>query len=658
MQPSIPQARCRVARPVAPRAGVLRFSPARASPAAPGAEPDVTFRVKLLVIFLLTIILSISLVAWTVSGRISRRFEELAAQRSAALVEQFRIEFARRGEELGRIVGGLADAEATLRMAIELASANPDYSLYIHDARGLARAHQLAFVEMLESNGSVFSSSHQPNRFGLKNEWADPALDWTAEGAFLMREGFPSERSDGSPGPARSELVLVAVRRVGVGEKKIFIIGGQVLDASFLNSLVLPEGMRALLYRDLQPAFSPEQLLGRAGAVAQPQKLVPLIEKARAGAATAPAGAAVTDTVRWTDADADAEAFHAIPLRGRAGDLLGVMLAGSSRRELVETQRFIRQMALLAGVVGVLFALALSWWSAVRITLPVERLAGAAGRVAAGDWDARVYVGSRDEIGALADAFNQMTRQLAEQRERLLQAERVAAWRELARRLAHELKNPLFPLQITIENLQRARQQRPEQFDEVFRESTATLLAELDNLKTIVGRFSEFARMPAPNLGAVDVNDMVRNAVRLFEGQFSGAGRPQIETSLHLEEDLPPIQADRDLLHRAMQNLVLNALDAMAAGGTLTVRTARIGAGVRIEVTDTGQGLTREECERLFTPYYTTKQYGTGLGLAIVQSVVSDHAGRISVQSEPGAGATFRIELPSQPPPQLVAPEK
>jgi signal transduction histidine kinase len=618
----------------------------------------VTFRVKLLVIFLLTIILSITLVAWTVSGRISRRFEELAAQRSTALVEQFRIEFARRGQELSRVVGGIADAEATLRMAIELAGANPDYSLYIHDARGLARGHQLAFVEMLEANGSVFSSSHQPDRFGLKNEWADPATDWKAEGAFLMREEFPTELADGSSGPPRSELVLAAVRRVGVGEKKIFIIGGQILDAGFLHSLVLPEGMRALFYRNLEAAFAPAQLLGRSGVVPQAEKLAPLIERVRAGAATAPPGAAVMETVRWSDDPADAEAFHAIPLRGRAADLLGVMLVGSSRRELVETQQFIRQMALLAGVVGVLFALALSWWSAVRITLPVERLAGAAGRVAAGDWEARVYVGSRDEIGALADAFNQMTRQLAEQRERLLQAERVAAWRELARRLAHELKNPLFPLQITIENLQRARQQQPEQFDEVFRESTTTLLAELDNLKTIVGRFSEFARMPAPTLSSVDVNDVVRNAVKLFEGQFSGAGRPQIETNLYLEEDLPSIQADRDLLHRAMQNLVLNALDAMAAGGALTVRTARHGSGVRIEVADTGQGLTREECERLFTPYYTTKQYGTGLGLAIVQSVVSDHGGKISVHSEPGSGAIFRIELPAQPPAQVVEPEK
>jgi two-component system NtrC family sensor kinase len=114
-----------------------------------------------------------------------------------------------------------------------------------------------------------------------------------------------------------------------------------------------------------------------------------------------------------------------------------------------------------------------------------------------------------------------------------------------------------------------------------------------------------------------------------------------------LSNELFPIAGDPDLLHRALSNLVLNAMDAMPQGGTLTLRTSRQGGNVRIEVSDMGTGLTPEECERLFTPYYTSKAHGTGLGLAIVQSVINDHGGRISVRSEPGQGTTFVIELPN-----------
>ncbi len=256
-------------------------------------------------------------------------------------------------------------------------------------------------------------------------------------------------------------------------------------------------------------------------------------------------------------------------------------------------------------------------------------------------------VAARDELGELARAFNSMTQELIGQRDRLLQAERVAAWRELARRLAHELKNPLFPLQITIETLQRAKEQAPGEFDEIFRESAATLLAELANLKSIVGRFSDFAKMPAPQLEAVDLNEIVRGAVRLFAAQLRAGERAAIEAEVECDPGLGAIQADPEQVTRALHNLILNAIDAMPEGGRLHLRTRRTETGAQLEVSDSGQGLTKEECERLFTPYYTTKRHGTGLGLAIVQSVVADHRGKISVESEPGRGATFRIELPA-----------
>jgi signal transduction histidine kinase len=199
-----------------------------------------------------------------------------------------------------------------------------------------------------------------------------------------------------------------------------------------------------------------------------------------------------------------------------------------------------------------------------------------------------------------------------------------------------------------VENLQRAKQLDAKQFLEVFNESTATLKTELANLNTIVGRFSDFSKMPTPQFTKVNVNESLRRALRLFEAQFNAVGKPTITTELFLTDPLPEIDADPDLLHRAFQNLVLNALDAMPAGGTLTLRTFERERNIRIEVADTGKGLTPEECSRLFTPYYTTKQLGTGLGLAIVQSVISDHHGTISVSSDEGRGTSFKIELPQR----------
>ena len=207
---------------------------------------------------------------------------------------------------------------------------------------------------------------------------------------------------------------------------------------------------------------------------------------------------------------ADAETFYALPLQGYQDSLLGVLLVGSSRRDMVRLESSLRNIGITVAAAGILLGIGLSWWATARVTRPVRKLAESAGKVAAGNWGATVEAASSDEIGRLAQAFNRMTHQLVEQRERLVQAERVAAWRELARRLAHELKNPLFPLQITVENMQRARERYPDQFDEVFREGTGTLLAELANLKQIIARFSDFAKMPAPEMQAVDFNRLVR----------------------------------------------------------------------------------------------------------------------------------------------------
>jgi two-component system nitrogen regulation sensor histidine kinase NtrY len=593
----------------------------------------VTFRSKLFWVFTFALLLSVGLIAAGVTVVTRRAFEDLNQQHSDALVAQFQREFERRGQDIVHRVQGIADAEPTVRMAIDLSRPKSDVSIYVNDARGVSRAHQLDILDFAANDGSIISSAEWSARFGYKLSWVTQPEDWAARGSFLTKVETPE-------GPT---LALMSVATVRVGDNNLYVAGGQRLGKEFLASLVLPAGMRALLYLNLAPSYQPVNLLDSTGPANDAERFAPILEREQQqpGQQTA--------KINWTSDPASAEIFHALPLLGRQKELLGVLLVGNSQREVAILENRIIWLALAVVAIGLVIGLLLSWWGAARVTRPVRKLAEGAREVAAGNWNAHVDVRGGGEIGQLGRAFNQMTQHMIEQRERLVQSERVAAWREVARRLAHELKNPLFPLQTTVENLQRAKDQNPEQFEEVFRESTGILLSEIQNLKTITERFSDFSKMPVPELASVNLNDVVRSTVKLFEAQFGAVGRPPITPELHLQEDLPAIQADSALLHRALENLILNAMDAMPAGGVLMLRTTQSNGNVHLEISDTGTGLTPEECDRLFTPYYTTKQHGTGLGLAIVQSVVSDHGGRISVESETGVGTSFHIELPSQP---------
>ena len=572
-----------------------------------------TFRTRLLLIFTAALVTAVGLVVALVLSNTRQTFERAETQRVNAAVAQFRKEFDRRRVEIASAVKGIAESDAVLNIAIA-----SDHSAYQPEAGAIAQSRGLDLLQLVAGDGTIVSSAEWPARFGYKEDWLPARTDWAAIGAFLRREELPNGMA----------LTLAAVSVVTAGDRKLYVTGGQQLDEAFLTSLVLPAGMRVLIYRNLDPQYS---LTG--GQLGDSERLRPLIEQVHRSR---------REVSTNVGAGAEAETFHALPLTGYDGGLLGALLIGSSRRPLVELEASLRKIGLMVAAAGILVAVGLGWWATARITRPVRRLAESARMVAAGKWGTTVDAAATDEVGQLARAFNRMTHELVEQRERLVQAERVAAWRELARRLAHELKNPLFPLQITVENLQRARDNCPDQFDEVFRESTATLLAELANLKQIIGRFSDFAKMPAPEIQPVDFNQLVRENRKLFEAQLSQA---RVAVQLELDPNARPVNADAEQMSRALRNLTLNAIDAMPEGGTLTVRTHSLENGLRLEVADTGHGLTPEECARLFTPYYTTKTHGTGLGLAIVQSVVSDHGGRISVESEPGRGTTFRIEL-------------
>jgi two-component system, NtrC family, nitrogen regulation sensor histidine kinase NtrY len=589
----------------------------------------VRLRTRLFLLVGGVVAVAVALVTWTVSASARRSFETLDRQRTDALVMQFRREFASQREDVARRLDRLVATDLVQRTALDVARRGADYAPFVNEAASLAAIQGLDFLDLVADEGTIISSAQWPARFGYRHSWATAQRGANAREAFLQAVELPHETA----------LGLVAVRAVPAGARTLYLAGGRRLDQEFLKSLPLPPGMRAMLYRNVEPEVSRQQLLDASGRAPQAAQLEPLIARVRQ------TGQESAETIEWPDGP---EMVDAIPLTGPGGVVLGVLLVASSGRELAGLMSRIRWSGFGLGLLGVVVGSALSYVVASEVTRPVEQVADAARRVAAGDWNVHVdEVRASGEIGALAQAFDTMTGQLVEQRERLVQAERVAAWRELARRLAHELKNPLFPLRLTVDNLRRARSLPAPEFDEVFEESLTTLSTGFVNLNTVVGGFSEFAKMPAPAFELVSPNDVVERVVALFRAQIEAPGRPTIVLTLDLDPSREPIRADGEQLGRVVQNLLLNAIDAMPRGGQLVLRTRRSGTSFRLDVVDTGEGLTDEERQRLFTPYYTTKQHGTGLGLAIVQSVVADHLGKVWVESTPGRGTTFHIELPA-----------
>jgi two-component system nitrogen regulation sensor histidine kinase NtrY len=371
-----------------------------------------TFRRKLLLVFSLTVFLSVAAVALLVSAVMRRAFDRSENERATALVAQFRREFSRQGEVVVGRVEAIASSEPVNHMAGVLNRSSADAGPYFESAKATAENHQLDFLDFVESDGTIISSAQSPSKFGYQEKSVGSIAAATNQGAFLRQE----ELQDGS------ELGLFAVRAARADERPVYVIGGLRVDKAFLSALDVPAGMRVLLYRNRGDRFSAEQIVDPMGAAAEnPRpavKLQSLVDSVRQTKEER------TDVVQWSDDRADDEEFHAIPLlglaTGRERPLLAILLVGNSRRTYVALVRRIGSAALLVGGIGIVLAVMASSWAAARVTRPVGELAYAAQEVAAGNWYVRVDVTGADELGQLADSFNRMTTELLAQRERLV----------------------------------------------------------------------------------------------------------------------------------------------------------------------------------------------------------------------------------------------
>lgn len=303
---------------------------------------------------------------------------------------------------------------------------------------------------------------------------------------------------------------------------------------------------------------------------------------------------------------------------------------------------------ILASLWLVVLTLAAFWTTrllAGGISGPVIDLARGMERVAGGDLDTRLEIRARDEMRVLVTSFNSMTDQLREARERIVTVEKQAAWQDVARRIAHEIKNPLTPLQLGLHRV-RSRLQREGiwESDDALRESIGTMSEEVEALRRMAAAFSEFAELPRPVMRVDDIESVVRSAVALFQ-----EGPRNARIDVHVHGPIEPVAMDADLVKRAVINLIKNAVESVEAthNGHVRVRLERRGDEILLEIRDNGAGFDPGVADRLFDPDFTTKSKGTGLGLSMVARIVADHGWKISAESEGHErGATVQLLIP------------
>ncbi|MFH1679789.1 MAG: ATP-binding protein [Candidatus Eisenbacteria bacterium] len=272
---------------------------------------------------------------------------------------------------------------------------------------------------------------------------------------------------------------------------------------------------------------------------------------------------------------------------------------------------------------------------------PIEALVAGTSRVREGDLDVRIEGGGTDEIGTLVDSFNEMTRDLRASRERLVRAERVATWAEAARRIAHEIKNPLTPITVSLHRLRKRAETLPDEERRALEELLAPMLEEVENLRALADEFSQFSRLPSPRMEAVDIRDLLEKVAALYrEGT-------DVRASVAVEPGIPAARGDRELLWRAFSNLVKNAVEAMEGSGQLLLRAAPGDGSVEVLVSDDGPGIDPSMREKIFAPTFTTKPGGSGLGLALVERILLEHGGTVAVEPNSPRGTTFRVRLPA-----------
>jgi signal transduction histidine kinase len=333
----------------------------------------------------------------------------------------------------------------------------------------------------------------------------------------------------------------------------------------------------------------------------------------------------------------------AAPVRVRDRDAILTVPLTSRQQETEEQIQELDRRVLLAALLFIMLGAGIGYYMAERIADPVNRLMRATKRIAHGDLDARVLPTSSDELRQLVEAFNGMAVDLQRQRQELERTNRLAAWADMARQVAHDIKNPLTPIQLNAEHIRRVHIDRGKPLGNVVDESVSLILGQVRLLRQISSEFSSFAASPSPKMIETSIADLVTEVVDPYRPGLEG----RVSIATDIAPDLPLLRIDKMLIGRALTNVIENALHAMPGTGALTVTVDRGSPEtVHIGVTDSGVGMDADALARIFEPYFSTRAAGTGLGLTIAKRNVELNGGTIAVESQVGRSTTVTISLP------------
>ncbi len=570
---------------------------------------------RLVLAFVFVALVPLGLLAVFGPRLVRRHFESLSRDRISGVHQAVLRDLEQRRETARLRIETLAASPDIVRLLLIAGESGEPQIELIDDIVERRIASGLDWLEVANDSGIVLARGHDRGAFGFLV--ADDPLVAAALTGQSMAAVVPLA-------PPDTGLALLAATPVVFENVVIGVLrGGDRLDHAFVTHV--------------------HTLAGAQVAVVGPDGRL-LVASLGAAAATslARATASSPDSALRIVADGVPYRVASLPLAGPTSTPVGRLAVAVSEVDLERTLESLLRLLGASALIGLFVAIGVALVMAERLSRPVRALALAAQRVSHGDLGVRLPPGPNDEVGDLMAAFNAMAVDLGANRERLVRGERQTAWAQVARRLAHEIKNPLTPILLAIEEVERARARGDADLDETIARAARTTRTEVRTIRTLVDEFGDFARSPAPRPEPVDVHELLDQAADLYAPSMLAVERDY-------DSAAGSIVADPALLARAFGNLVKNACEAMDGRGTLRLTTRRSGRGITVLCQDSGPGVAETDRDRIFAPYFTTKTEGTGLGLAIVRRIIEDHGGTLELEApEHAAGASFVVHLPAR----------